>query len=85
MTSSAEIGGKTTGRLILLDGASIVVVGGGPAGSFFAIQALRKARELGRTISLTIFERKTEVCFYRPLAFCSWEGCNYCAGGSLPA
>jgi len=62
----------------------VVVVGGGPAGSFFAIRALRRARELGRKLDLTIMERKTEVCFYRPEAFCSWEGCNYCAGGVSP-
>jgi flavin-dependent dehydrogenase len=62
----------------------VVVVGGGPAGSFFAIRALRKARELGRTLDVTILERKTEVCFYRPQAFCSWEGCNNCAGGISP-
>ncbi|OFV80825.1 MAG: hypothetical protein A2W26_06870 [Acidobacteria bacterium RBG_16_64_8] len=70
--------------MTLPDGATVVVVGGGPAGSFFAIRALRKARELGRTLDLTILERKTEVCFYRPVAFCSWEGCNYCAGGISP-
>jgi flavin-dependent dehydrogenase len=70
--------------MTLPDGAKVVVVGGGPAGSFFAIRALRQARELGRTLEVTIFERKTEVCFCQPLAFCSWEGCNYCAGGISP-
>ena len=75
---------ETAGHLTLPDGATVVIVGGGPAGSFFAIRALRKARELGRTLNLTILERKTEVCFYRPVAFCSWEGCNYCAGGVSP-
>ena len=84
---AAEIGSAgvgTAGHLTLPDGSVVVVVGGGPAGSFFAIRALRKARELGRTLNLTILERKTEVCFYRPVAFCSWEGCNYCAGGISP-
>lgn len=75
---------ETAGRLTLPDGATVVVVGGGPAGSFFAIRALRKAREQGKTLNLTILERKTEVCFYQPLAFSSWEGCNYCAGGISP-
>jgi flavin-dependent dehydrogenase len=70
--------------MTLPDGATVVVVGGGPAGSFFAIRALRKARELGRALDLTILERKTEICFYQPVAFCSWEGCNYCAGGISP-
>ena len=68
----------------LPDKARVVVVGGGPAGSFFAIRALRKARELGRTLDLTILERKTEVCFYQPLVLRSWEGCSYCAGGISP-
>ena len=61
-----------------------MVVGGGPAGSFFAIQACRKAERLGRSVRVVIFEKKTEVCFYSPSAFCSWEGCNYCAGGISP-
>ena len=61
-----------------------MVVGGGPAASFFAIRALRKARELGKTLDLIIIERKTEVCFYEPLGQRSWEGCTYCAGGISP-
>lgn len=68
----------------LPDGATVMVVGGGPAASFFAIRALRRARDLGRTLDLTILEKKTEVCFYQPLQFCSWEGCSYCAGGVSP-
>ena len=74
-------GGET---VTLPAGATVIVAGGGPAASFFAIRALRKARELGRSMDLTILERKTEVCFYRPLQFCSWEGCGYCAGGISP-
>ncbi len=72
------------GPLALPDPATVVVVGGGPAGSFFAIRLLRRARELGRTVNVVIFEKKAEVCFYGPVAFCSWEGCNYCAGGISP-
>lgn len=33
---------------------------------------------------LLVFERKKEICFYQPFEFCSWEGCNYCAGGISP-
>jgi flavin-dependent dehydrogenase len=73
------------GRLRLADGATVVVVGGGPAGSFFAIRALRRARSQGRRLDLIILEKNREVCFYQPLVACgSWEGCNYCAGGISP-
>lgn len=65
----------------LPDGATVVVVGGGPTGSFFAIRAARKARSQGKKIALVILEKKKEVGFDR--AICSGtsrEGCNYCAG-----
>ena len=62
----------------------MVVVGGGPAASFFAIRALRTARDLHRTLDLTILERKSEVFFYHPSDAKSWEGCTYCAGGISP-
>ena len=68
----------------LPDNATVAVVGGGPAGSFFALRLLQRAQALGRFVNVIIFEKKTEVCFYKPSAFCSWEGCNYCAGGVSP-
>ena len=71
--------------IALPDGARIVVVGGGPAGAFFAIHALRRARELGKKLDVLILERKRELNFYQPaLLSVAWEGCNYCAGGISP-
>jgi flavin-dependent dehydrogenase len=71
--------------VVLPDGARVVVVGGGPAGSFFAIHALRRARQLGKKIEVLILEKKRELNFYQPLRpLVAWEGCNYCAGGISP-
>jgi flavin-dependent dehydrogenase len=62
-----------------------LVVGGGPAGAFFAIRMLRRARRSGRTIELFILEKKKEVQFYESSCSVSHrEGCNYCAGGISP-
>jgi flavin-dependent dehydrogenase len=72
-------------HLTLPDGATVVVVGGGPAGALFAIRVLRKARTLGKKLNVLILEKKREIRFYRPessVAF--WEGCNYCAGSLSP-
>jgi len=69
----------------LEDGASIMVVGGGPAGAFFAILMLRKARELGRRVDLLIVEKKREVQFYRASDSVQQRvGCNFGAGGLSP-
>ena len=74
-----------SGRVALPDGATIVVIGGGPAGSFFAIRALRKAREHGRRLDLLILEKEQELNFYESACpFASRGGCNYCAGGISP-
>ncbi len=65
----------------LPEGATVAVIGGGPAGSFFAIHLLREARALKRNLRVIIFERRQpsqtvcEEC---------WKGCNYCAGGISP-
>lgn len=56
----------------------VAVVGGGPAGSFFAIHLLRAARRLGRNIEVVIIEKRG------PTDPCSEDfqcrGCNFCAG-----
>jgi flavin-dependent dehydrogenase len=56
----------------------VAVVGGGPAGSFFAIHLLRAAKRLGRNIEVVIIEKRG------PTDPCSKDfqcrGCNFCAG-----
>ncbi len=64
---------KENSSFELDDGARIAVIGGGPAGSFFSIFALKLAKQIGKDIDLTIYENKTF----------STEGpssCNMCAG-----
>lgn len=72
-------------RIELRDGAKVAVIGGGPAGAFFAIHLLRKARELGRAIRVTVFERRCQH-ISAPVEVCrkGWRGCNHCAGGISP-
>lgn len=73
------------GALPLPSGATVAVVGGGPAGAFFAIHLLRGAAARGRAIRVIIIERH-----HQPLGdpgesgpIC-WRGCNHCAGGISP-
>lgn len=57
----------------LQSGNTVGVVGAGPAGSFFAIELLRRARSLGLDIKVDIYDGKN---FARKGA----PGCNMCAG-----
>ncbi|HEY0380477.1 MAG TPA: FAD-dependent monooxygenase [Pyrinomonadaceae bacterium] len=57
----------------LQSGNTVGVVGAGPAGSFFAIELLRRARALGLDIKVDIYDGKN---FARKGA----PGCNMCAG-----
>ena len=69
--------------VLLEDRATILVVGGGPAGAFFAIRMLRRAKLSGRMIEVLILEKKRELQFYES-SCCNRDGCNYCAGGISP-
>ncbi len=51
----------------------IAIVGGGPAGSFFALHALQLASRLRLPVDITIFESKDFTAAGPP-------GCNMCAG-----
>ncbi len=57
----------------LANHSRIAIVGGGPAGSFFALEALSIAAQLGWQLDITIFERKN-------LTAAGPRGCNMCAG-----
>ena len=75
----------THSRIPLPDGARVAVVGGGPAGAFFAIHLLQKARAAGKHVEVIVFERRRNAAGCGPFACGShWHGCNYCAGGISP-
>ncbi|MBI5575641.1 MAG: hypothetical protein HY896_04685 [Deltaproteobacteria bacterium] len=57
----------------LPDGASIGVIGAGPAGSFFALHLLNFLSADGRTARITLIDRKT-------FSSSGPSGCNMCAG-----
>lgn len=60
-------------KLALRDGSRIAVVGGGPAGSFFAFFALEQAAKMGLNIEIDIYEIKN-------FAETGPSGCNHCGG-----
>ncbi len=67
------------GAFPLRSGSQIAVIGGGPAGSFFAHFAQKQARKKGLAVSIVIFDGK-DFLQRGP------SGCNLCAGvisGSL--
>ena len=57
----------------LPEGASVGVIGAGPAGSFFALHLIRLLRESGRSVRVALIDRKT-------FASTGPSGCNMCAG-----
>lgn len=81
----AMLFGKTYNRLQLTDGSKVAIIGGGPSGSFFALNLLRKAGKLGRKIEVIILEKKQAMSIQgQNGAECSIGECNYCAGGLSP-
>jgi flavin-dependent dehydrogenase len=81
----ARVRDGSQGPTVLEDGATVVVVGGGPGGAFFAIRLLKQARKAGRKINVVVIEKKKELKFFGAAqSVCMREGCNYCAGGISP-
>jgi len=71
--SLSVVGPSAQPVLSLEDGARVAVVGGGPAGSFFAHFLLRMAAEVGLDVSVDIWEPRS---FTRS----GPGGCNHCGG-----
>lgn len=61
------------GGLVLENGSRIAVVGGGPAGSFFAYFLLKFCDAVDLRVSVDIYEP-------RSFARCGPSGCNHCGG-----
>lgn len=68
---------------LLEEPGTIAVIGGGPGGAFFALEALKIARAAGRRTRIVILEQKRQV-LDGTFSIASREGCGYCAGGVSP-
>jgi hypothetical protein len=66
----------------LQDNDRVAIVGGGPAGSFFAIHLLQEAKRLNRSLDVVIVEKRGLTDLGTD-GFQCW-GCNFCAGGISP-
>lgn len=67
------MGNSNRNSYVLADGSRIGVIGGGPAGSFFAYFAFEQAQKKGISVEIDIFEAKN----FETLGH---AGCNHCGG-----
>ena len=82
MTTRDEKGVRS---LRLDEGATVAIIGGGPAGSFTAIHLLHQARERGLRIRVVIFEyRRRPAAAADGAGGSEYAGCPRCAGGISP-
>jgi hypothetical protein len=77
---------KVVERPVLLEeGATVAIVGGGPAGAFSAIHLITQARAHGRRIRVLVFERNCQPGYAGPgRLWGPYAGCPQCAGGVSP-
>ncbi len=69
----------------LHDGATVAIIGGGPAGAFSALHLLRRARQSGLSIRVVVFERRCHPRSKDSGATTGpYSGCPQCAGGISP-
>jgi len=69
----------------LEDGATVAVVGGGPAGAFSAIHLLRAARNCSRELRVIVFESRCRASGKAAGSQAGpYTGCPLCAGGISP-
>lgn len=64
--------------MTLKRGSTVAVLGGGPAGSFFAIHLLRQAKKIHEDVQVTIIDRQLVQDFSGRVQ--ELKGCNFCAG-----
>jgi len=79
---SVAIDRASSQSLSLQNDECVAVVGGGPAGSFFAIHLLREARRLNRRLDVVIVEKRGPIELDTSVLGC--RGCTFCAGGISP-
>lgn len=71
--------------LRLRDGATVAIIGGGPAGAFSALHLLRRAHMAGFSIRVVVFERRCRPTAKENEALVGpYSGCPQCAGGISP-
>ena len=69
----------------LKDGATIAIVGGGPAGAFSAIHLINQATRHGLGLRIVIFERNCQPdTADASRLWGAYAGCPQCAGGISP-
>ncbi|MDD5542185.1 MAG: hypothetical protein PHX83_03355 [Acidobacteriia bacterium] len=69
----------------LADGATVVVIGGGPAGALFSVHLLRRSQQLQRHAKVVVIERRRQKFSHNGgCSTAGLQGCNCCAGGLSP-